>query len=204
MPSAWVVQARTRLEALGADARPLAEEAPEVAAEPNGDSSYAMDNARSTSSKLLLSGRYNHDGYWPPLRPDPSLGSGRRRPATGYDERLPGVIDRLFSSPIAQGTTEKEIRKVKESMNRKTIVAPRTTSARISCRDAARGEHSDGDMLAATTGRLRSVATTIFNEEEDKAKLAVETKNIQKLTYAEKLQVMIMQVQDTLKYEGDV
>ena len=192
LPSTWLLSARVRCESLGADASVLGQS-------PEGSAASLPDSKDdpSSPSTLLLSGKYNHDGYWPPLRTDSNLGSGRRRPATGYDERFPGVVDRLFASPIARGTTAKEIKRVKASLNRKTIVPsrPHTTSGPATA--GSMGPLS-GQGVVQETG-LDAVANTIFSENDHRPTGSpIKLKHVEKLSYAEKLQAMIMQVQDVI------
>ena len=193
--------ARLRCEGLGVD--PAIFDGENVSPEDNSGVENSGYELPSSPESLLLSGKYNNDGYWPPLRPDISRGSGLNRPATGYDERIPGVIDRLFSSPIAHGTTEKELKKVRDGMTRKTIVPRRgfSTGSRPVTADAYIAPSGTTTTLNRTRG-LDSMADTIFNEDENARAISpTHTKHIQKLSYAEKLQVMIMQVKDTLTEE---
>ena len=179
--------AKARCEALGVDPTVFSEECPDEKEETGTSGSLYMHDPVS----LLLSESYNRDGFWPPLPQDNCLGSGRRRPASGYDGRMPGVVDRLFSGPLVQGTSEKEIRKVKSAMN-KTVVLPKRPQ-----RYNSRPTTSETPFDATDRSGLDCMADTIFNE--DRPMSPLESKNIKKLSYAEKLQVMIMQVQDTMK-----
>lgn len=194
----WLLSARTRCESLGVDASVLAQ-SPEFRTESSAASLQAHDDTSSPGA-LLLSGKYNHDGYWPPLRPDSSHRSGRRRPATGYDEKIPGVVDRLFASPIARGTTAKEIKRVKASLNKRTTAPsrPHTTSQPVT---SYLGPSLGPALQESGLGGLDTVANTIFSENDTSSSSPVKPKHIEKLSYAEKLQAMIMQVQDTIDGE---
>ena len=159
----------------------------------------------SNPINMLLSGKYTVDGYWPPLRPDMNRGDGLRRPATGYDRGIPAVVDRIFSSPLAKGTSEKHIRRVKEEMNRRTFVTRRSPHdpVRASSADDAKSSEYEGKMdKEVESSGLTTTANIIFSENEKSVKLQADNplnKHIQKLSYAEKLQMMIMQVQDEIR-----
>lgn len=171
------------------------EDAPEISTD--GPCTSDAPVHENSPSALIVSGKYDHDGYWPPFRRDHALGDGRIRPATGYDNRIPNVVDRLFASPIARSTTEKEIRKVKAEMNRKTYVSRGPN--RPVTQEGTPGNWQEPDGTDGSASGLVVVANTLFNEEEDANSAPVVAKHAQKLSYAEKLQAMIMQVQDTVK-----
>ncbi len=183
LPMLWIKQTHENMQSLGYSI--------EVTDDQNLSNTKNNDISNSGDSPLILSGKYDMNGFWPALSLPPA--SSRGRPKTGYEKGQPPVIDRIFGGPMAQGISEKQKQTIKESLSKTTPASvsneQKDTGSRntINQRAVSRSSESLKKSLKGST-LTSTAADAIFKEK---------TASMKKLSYAEKLQVMIMQVQDT-------
>lgn len=209
LPNSWRQGAHTRLVALGSAGLPMVSDSKvrsnldcgpsEGIKEPMGaDKAHVWG-----STSLLMSKQYSADGFWPPLRLEAHFKASSGRPGTGFKQASAGVVDRIFNSPFAVGTKEEYVRKIKANMNKKVSTSKRMGAASLTNFDSPES-YPQPDKADKGKG-LDVVATAIFNDSDSfgegkrpKSRRGVK-QTVQKLNYAEKLQIMIMQVQDTIE-----
>lgn len=104
------------------------------------------------------------------------------------------AIDRILSGPISTHFTEKrppELKKSNVPLRRKEVRNKLAKSIRPRSPNVVHSSKFQSDKNIPHS-RMEKIAKSIFFDD----KKISNTSNIQKLTYAEKLQIMIMQVQD--------
>jgi hypothetical protein len=197
----WRCGAAAKLRALGAELEQVKSVYPEVDVASEVKFKHNNDSASQLAASALAEATSN--GYWPHRSADGV------RPRTSDDhlrssKKEPPVLDRIFSGPFALGTTDKYKKAVKKELEKEfgergskkwTKTPTRAVTAQIG------GRQSNSTMVKADASSpvLHSLAKAVFSNKSQK----FADGPVQKLTHAEKLHLMIMQVKDLIDEGGD-
>ena len=193
VPMHWRYGAAAKMRAIGAELELVQFVHPEVDIA-SSDGSYVRGNSSGPLITAAVLAEATENGHWPQRRTEgarPHTSSGQIRSSA----KEPPVLDRIFSGPFALGTTDKYKKTVKNELqkelghhniNKWTKSPPKGGTAELG------GKRSSS--AGASSPELHYLARTVFARKPQK----VANGPVQKLTHAEKLHLMIMQVKDMI------